>query len=178
MMLRGVVFLRSDGGRNIYFIWPGNPRTDSQLRHSMPLADALPSMVHFSKSRRRARIHLFPSSFIFFPPIPGPTDRARRFCIRPSEALLGEGERETNERLPLRNSRWMDGSASLAACFVIANPFLRFPSLDRRERERMEWTMEWRINEVRNPFPGCKLRALFLSALPASENHGRGRSGE
>ena len=30
------------------------------------------------------------------------------------------------------------------------------------ERERMEWTMEWRINEVRNPFPGCELRALFF----------------
>ena len=93
-----------------------------------------------------------------------PTDRARRFCIRARHFWKREREKRTSDCLCGTADGWIGlARSAAAACFVIANPFLRFPSLHRRER--MEWTMEWRINEVRNPFPGCELRTRFFVGL-------------
>ena len=129
------------------------------MRHSMPLADAPPSIVHFSKSRR-ARIHLFPSSFIFFPPIPGPTALEGFASVRPRHFWEREREKRTSDCLCGTADGWMDRPRSPRASSspIHFSDFLRLIG----ERERMEWTMEWRINEVRNPFPGCELRALFF----------------
>ena len=128
----------------------------------MPLADALPSsIVHFSKSRRAAHppfpllVHILPTD--------SRTDRPRSKVLHPSER--GTFGRERNERAIAFAEQQMDGSASLAlrasSSPIHFSDFLRLIG----ERERMEWTMEWRINEVRNPFPGCELRALFFVGL-------------
>ena len=162
----------------VYFIWPGNPRTDSQLRHSMPLADALPSMVHFSKSRRRARIHLFPSSFIFFPPIPGPTDRPTALegfaSVRPRHFWEREREKRTSDCLCGTADGWMDRPRSPRASSspIHFSDFLRLIG----ERER-GWSGQWNGGSMKLEIPFRATR-FFLSALPASENHGRGRNGE
>ena len=149
----------------------------------MPLADALPSsIVHFSKSRRAAHppfpllVHILPTD--------SRTDRPTALeGFASVRGTFGRG-RERNERAIAFAEQQMDGSASLAlapppprasSSPIHFSDFLRLIG----ERER-GWSGQWNGGSMKLeiPFRAASCVHAFLSALPASENHGRGRSAE